>query len=213
VSRVRLVVATRNEHKLAEIRAVLADLDLDVSGAADHPGVPEVEEDAPTLDGNADKKARWVAAATGLLSLADDTGLEVEALDGAPGVFSARFAGPGCSYADNNAKLLAALAGLPTSRRNARFRSVIAIATPDEVDADFATRVRACRVTLHEGRLDGRILEAPRGTHGFGYDPIFFVPEANCALAELALPDKNRLSHRARALAAARTTLEQLTRR
>jgi XTP/dITP diphosphohydrolase len=209
VSRPRLCVATRNPHKLAEIRAVLADLDVDVTSADEHPGVPDVDEDAPTLAGNAEKKARWVAAATGLLSLADDTGLEVEALDGAPGVVSARFAGPGCSYADNNAKLLAALAGLPPERRSAAFRCVIAIAAPGNPpgDAGFAARAGACRVSLHEGRLEGRILDAARGARGFGYDPVFWVPEVGRTLAEMTPEEKNRISHRARALTAARAAL------
>lgn len=201
-----LVVATRNAHKLVEIRAVLADLGYDISGAGDHPGTPEVDEDAPTLAGNAEKKARWVAAATGLRSLADDTGLEVDALAGAPGVHSARWAGAGCTYADNNAKLLRELAAVPEAPRTARFRCVIAIATPGPA-ADFESRVRACRVTLHEGRVEGHILAAPRGAQGFGYDPLFWIPALDRTLAELSLEEKNRTSHRARALAAARTAL------
>ena len=205
----RLCVATRNEHKLLEIRAALADLDVEITSAADHPAAPEVEEDAPTLAGNAEKKARWIAAATGLPALADDTGLEVDALDGAPGVYSARYAGPNCSYADNNAKLLAALAGVGERQRGARFRCVIAIATPAAAAAggDFETRVRACSVTLHEGRLEGRILASPRGGRGFGYDPVFWVLETGCSLAELDVGAKNRISHRGRALAAARAAL------
>jgi len=202
-----LVVATRNAHKLVEIRAGLADLGYDITCADDHPGTPEVDEDAPTLEGNAEKKARWVAAATGLLALADDTGLEVDALGGAPGVYSARWAGPGCSYADNNAKLLHELAAVPEAGRTARFRCVIAIATPGPAAPDFESRVRACRVTLHEGRVEGRILTAPRGEQGFGYDPVFWIPESGRSLAELHLDEKNRISHRARALAAARTAL------
>lgn len=204
-----LVVATRNAHKLLEIRAVLADLGYDITSAGDHPGAPEVEEDLPTLEGNAEKKARWVAAATGLPALADDTGLEVDALGGDPGVYSARWAGPGCTYADNNAKLLQELAGVAEPQRTARFRCVIAIATPGPAAADFDARVRGCRVTLHEGRVEGRILNAPRGAGGFGYDPVFWIPELSRTLAELSLEEKNRTSHRARALAAARTALLQ----
>lgn len=203
----RLVVATRNPHKLTEIRAVLADLDYEITSAADHPEAPEVEEDAPTLEGNAEKKARWVAAATGLLALADDTGLEVDALGGAPGVYSARWAGPQCSYADNNAKLLRELAALPAAPRTAHFRCVIALATPGAAAGSFESRAAACCVTLHEGRVEGRILEAPRGGQGFGYDPVFWLPECGRTLAELSLAEKNRTSHRARALAAARAAL------
>jgi XTP/dITP diphosphohydrolase len=209
VSARKLCIATRNAHKLEEIRAVLADLRLEVSGAADHPGCTEVEEDAPTLEGNAEKKARWVAACTGLPSLADDTGLEVDVLDGAPGVYSARWAGPGCTYADNNAKLLRKLAEVPLDRRTARFRCVIGFARPatGATDRDFDARLAACRVSLHPGILAGRIVDEARGRHGFGYDPIFFIPEQGKTLAELSLDEKNRLSHRARALMAARAAL------
>jgi XTP/dITP diphosphohydrolase len=209
VIRHRLCIGTRNAHKLAEIRAVLADLDLDSSSPADHPGCDEVEEDAPTLAGNASKKARHVAACTGLLALADDTGLEVDALAGAPGVYSARYAGPGCTFADNNRKLLGELAGMPPERRTAVFRCVIAIAAPlpGSGARDLAARARDCRVSLHEGRLEGRILEELRGEQGFGYDPVFYIPAMGRTLAELTLEEKNRVSHRARALAAARAAL------
>jgi XTP/dITP diphosphohydrolase len=205
----RLCIATRNVHKLEEIGAVLAGLGLEVSGAADHPGCGEVEEDALTLEGNAEKKARWVAAFTGLPTLADDTGLEVDALQGAPGVYSARWAGPGCTYADNNAKLMRELATVPPERRAARFRCVIAFARP-QPGADrlgFAERVAACTVSLHPGSLEGRIVDTARGGHGFGYDPVFFIPELGRTLAELSLEEKNGLSHRGRALAAARRAL------
>jgi XTP/dITP diphosphohydrolase len=209
VSARSVCIATRNTHKLEEIRAVLADLRLDVSGAADHPACGEVEEDAPTLEGNAEKKARWVAACTGLPSLADDTGLEVDALDGAPGVYSARWAGPGCTYADNNAKLLRELAVVPPERRTARFRCVIAFAVPAPglAGRHLEARVAACSVSLHPGILAGLIVDEARGRHGFGYDPVFFIPELGKTLAELSLDEKNRLSHRARALLAARAAL------
>jgi len=209
VNRPRLCIATRNTHKLDEIRAVLADLDLEITAALDHPECSDVDEDAPTLEGNAEKKARYVAACTGLPSLADDTGLEVDVLDGAPGVYSARYAGPGCSFADNNRKLLAALAGVPDPQRSARFRCVIAIARPrgDWKALDREARARSCDVTLHQGRLDGRILEVARGANGFGYDPVFYIPEVGRTLAELTLQEKNRISHRARALEAARAAL------
>jgi XTP/dITP diphosphohydrolase len=219
----RLCVASRNAHKLDEIRAVLADLPLQVVGVAELAACPEVEEDEPTLEGNAEKKARWVAACSGLWSLADDTGLEVEALDGAPGVFSARWAGPGCSYADNNAKLLRLLRDVPEAARRARFRCVMALAepgpeapagasgrpAPDDAAA-FARRVAACRARLFEGRIEGRIAFEPRGRAGFGYDPLFWIPELGRTLAELPAEDKNRISHRARALAALRPALVRL---
>jgi XTP/dITP diphosphohydrolase len=209
VTRRILCLATRNPHKVAEIRAVLGDLEVDIRTAADEPGCPEVDEDAPTLAGNAEKKARWVAAFTGLTSLADDTGLEVDALNGAPGVYSARYAGPGCSFADNNRRLLDALNGIEPERRTARFRCVIAIATPDPASAgaSFESRVQACRVSLHEGCLEGRIVDDARGANGFGYDPVFWIPDLDCTLAELPAAEKNRVSHRARALAQARSAL------
>ena len=199
MKRLTLCIATRNAHKLSEIRAVLSDLALEITSTADHPGCPEVEEDGATLEANAEKKAGAVCAFTGLLTLADDTGLEVDALDGAPGVLSARYAGPGCSYSDNNAKLLRELAGVPEERRSARFRCVIALADPTASGS----------LSLHEGRIDGRILREPRGQGGFGYDPIFWVPEAGCSLAELPPDRKNSISHRARALAAARVALKR----
>jgi XTP/dITP diphosphohydrolase len=204
-----LCVATRNTHKLTEIRAVLADFGLEITSPADHPGCDEVEEDAPTLEGNAEKKARHIAACTGLPSLADDTGLEVDALNGAPGVYSARYAGPQCSFADNNRKLLREIATVPPTRRTAHFRCVIAIARPHAgpESRSFEARVHDCTVSLHEGRLDGRIIDEPRGDNGFGYDPVFYIPELGRTLAELSLEEKNQISHRARALAAARRAL------
>ena len=209
---VRLCVATRNAHKLEEIRAVLADLRFEITSPADFPGCPEVEEDLPTLEANADKKARWVCAFTSLLALADDSGLEVKALGGAPGVYSARYAGAGCSYSDNNERLLRELRGLPDERRTARFRCVVALAEPAAPavpGADLAARALACRVTLHQGRLEGRIAQAARGRGGFGYDPLFWIPELGCTLAELPPERKNLISHRARALAAARHDLAE----
>ena len=205
----RLCIATRNPHKLEEIRALVHDLDVEVTSARDDPRCTDVDEDLPTLEGNAEKKARWVAAFTGLPSLADDTGLEVDALDGAPGVVSARWAGPACSAADNVRKLLRLLEDVEDPRRTARFRCVVALAMPSP-DADrmrFAERVAACTVSLHQGRLEGRIGHAPRGGAGFGYDPVFLLPELGRTLAELTLAEKNRISHRGRALQAAKPAL------
>jgi len=183
-----LLLATRNRHKLAEIAAILGPglraLTLD-----DRPDAPLVMEDEPTLEGNARKKAAQTAAATGLWCLADDTGLEVEALHGAPGVHSARYAGPDCDYAANNRKLLEELRGLPPERRRAAFRTIMALASPDG------------KVTMEEGRLEGVIADTPAGTGGFGYDPLFFVPSRGCTLAQMSLEEKNGLSHRAAALA------------
>jgi XTP/dITP diphosphohydrolase len=181
----RLVVASKNPDKIAEIESVLADTGLadDVVRSLDWPDVVETGE---TLEVNALLKARSVAESTGLPSLADDTGLEVEALDGAPGVHTARFAGDGASYEDNVAKLLTVLDGL--APRRARFRTVAALVFPDGVE-----------VTA-DGSLDGVITEVARGERGFGYDPVFEVGDRT--LAEMSAAEKNDLSHRARALRA-----------
>jgi XTP/dITP diphosphohydrolase len=181
----RLVAATKNADKAREVRAVLA-------GVA--PGVelvegldwPEVEESGATLEENALLKARAVAAATGLPALADDTGLEVAALGGAPGVHTARYAGPGAGYAANRRALLTALEGV--GDRRARFRTVVALVAPGGGEV------------LAEGALDGRITSEERGSGGFGYDPVFEVEGQT--LAEMGEDHKNRISHRARALAA-----------
>jgi XTP/dITP diphosphohydrolase len=182
----RICFASGNKHKVAEIAAMLAP-----RGWAVEPLVLTVEEDAPTFAGNAEKKARAALAQSRLPSLADDSGLEVDALDGAPGVLSARYAGAGHDDAANNAKLLAALTGVPDERRTARFRCALVF-----VDGD-GTRLVA------EGACEGRIGHVGRGSGGFGYDPLFLVGEdaGGRTMAELAPEEKNRISHRARALA------------
>ena len=216
MSRPVLVVATRNAHKLAEIRAVLADLDVHIHGASAFPGCPEVVEDRATLEGNAEKKAREVAAFTGLLTLADDTGLEVAALGGEPGVLSARWAGEGCTFADNNRKLLRLLESVPDPERTAVFRCVLALAEPaGAVGGSQRTpaatppdRPPRAGIELFEGRIEGRIARAPSGSGGFGYDPVFLIPSEGCTMAELSPERKNQVSHRARALHAVRHALE-----
>ncbi len=181
----RLVVASANPDKVEEVEHVLHSLGLGIEVVR---GLtwPEVEETEPTLEGNAILKARAVAAHSGLPALADDTGLEVDALGGAPGVFTARFAGPDATYEDNWRKLLDELGD--TARRSARFRTAVALVLPDG-----ATLVA-------EGVLEGHITRTPRGAHGFGYDPVFEVDGRT--LAEIPLEEKNELSHRARALRA-----------
>lgn len=194
-----LVFATRNRGKLVELRELLPGSDV---RAIDEIGdVPEVVEDQPTFAGNAMKKAREVSAATGLPALADDSGLEVDALGGAPGVLSARYAGVSGHAADaaNNAKLLAALAGVPAERRTARFRAVLALA---DVRGPLGERV----ITA-DGTCEGVILDAPRGTGGFGYDPLFFAPELGQTFAEAGVGSKSELSHRARAMRVMRPQL------
>ena len=195
-----LVFATRNPGKLVELRALLpgfAVLSLDEAEARVGRAIPETIEDAPTFAGNAIKKAREVSAATQLPALADDSGLEVDALGGAPGVHSARYAGAGHDDHANNAKLLAALAGVPAERRAARFRSVLAL-----VDES-----RALEPLTADGACEGTILTSPRGLGGFGYDPLFYSPELGMTFAEAGVGPKNDLSHRARAMHALRGRL------
>lgn len=179
----RLTIASKNPDKAGEIEAVLAETGL-VGEIVTGLDWPDVEETGDTLEENALMKARAVAEATGLPSLADDTGLEVAALNGRPGVSTARYAGPGASYADNVAKLLTEMQG--EEERSARFRTVVALVFPDGVE-----------VTA-EGYLDGVITNSARGSGGFGYDPIFEVEGRT--LAEMSLAEKNELSHRARAV-------------
>jgi XTP/dITP diphosphohydrolase len=186
----KLLIATRNAHKLDEIRAILSRPGLTLLGVAElgRP-LPEVVEDAGTFTGNALKKARMLCAASELWTLADDSGLEVDALDGAPGVYSARYGGESAGDAANNARLLRELDGVED--RRARFRCVLALAAPDGRDWTV------------EGCCEGRIAHAPSGTGGFGYDPLFHPVGATRSFAELTPAEKNRISHRARALAAA----------
>lgn len=193
-----LVFATRNKGKLVELRALLPGVVVRSLDELDH-AVPEVVEDQDTFAGNASKKAREVARATGCPALADDSGLEVDALGGAPGVWSARYAGEPSNDAANNAKLLAALAGVPPERRTARFRAVLALADPAGPLGD--------RVITADGACEGVILDAPRGTGGFGYDPLFFAPELGQTFAEAGVGPKSDLSHRARAMRAMRQQL------
>ncbi len=194
-SRPRLVFATRNRGKIAELRQLLADVALEVV-AIDEVGqsVPPVVEDGDTFAANASKKAREVSRATGLPALADDSGLEVDALGGVPGVHSARYAGDGASDDDNNRKLLQAMAGVPRERRGARFRSCLALADTAGALGDD--------VHLAGGVCEGEILDSPRGSGGFGYDPLFYAPELGATFAEIGTGTKNQLSHRARAMTA-----------
>jgi len=183
-----VVVATRNKHKVGEILELLPGLKLKLKVLGDFSGAPEVEEDGETLEENAAKKARSAALFCGLWSLSDDTGLYVDALGGAPGIYSARYAGPDCSYSDNNRKLLSELAGLPPEQRKARFCCVVALASP------------AGSVITVEGRLEGSIALSASGGNGFGYDPLFLPDGSVKTLAELSPAAKNSISHRAAAL-------------
>jgi XTP/dITP diphosphohydrolase len=194
-----LVLATRNRDKGKELATLLGDLGIRIRTLDEFPEAPDVVEDGETCEANAVKKARAIADATGLPAVADDTGLEVDALGGRPGVFAARFAGEGASYEDNWRKLLEELAGVPRERRTARFITVAAMAIP------------ADGVQVAWGVLEGLIAEAPIGTQGFGYDPVFFVPELGKTLAQLSADQKNRISHRAKAFAKVREILKVLS--
>ena len=191
-----LVLATRNRHKGEELTALLGDLDLHIHTMEEFPDVPDVIEDGETCEANAIKKAQSISKATGLLTVADDTGLEVDALDGRPGVYAARYAGEHASYEDNWRKLLRELTGVPPHRRTARFVTVAAIVSPGET------------VQVATGHLDGLIAESPAGAQGFGYDPVFFVSQLGKTLAEISSADKNIISHRAKAFAQVRTLLQ-----
>jgi XTP/dITP diphosphohydrolase len=186
----KLVLATRNAGKLREVRDLLQAEGIEVTGVSDL-GVPyDVVEDGQTFLENARKKAWALAAATGLPALADDSGLTVGAVGGAPGVRSARYAGPDSSDEDNIRKLLDALREVPAGRRAAAFVCAMVLAVPGR--GEF----------MSEGRLEGEIVDAPRGTNGFGYDPIFVLKPGGPTLAEMDLETKNSLSHRACALRA-----------
>jgi len=191
-----LVLATRNRHKGNELASLLADLPVRIRTMDEFPDVPDVVEDGDTCEANAIKKARAVSDATGLMAVADDTGLEVDALDGRPGVYAARYAGPQATYEDNCRKLLGEMAGVPLDRRTARFVTVAAVALPSQT------------VEVMTGRLEGLISERPAGARGFGYDPVFYVPELGKTLAELSSEEKNRISHRAKAFAQVRDLLQ-----
>lgn len=193
-----LVLATRNRHKVEELVALLGGLGIRIRSLDEFPDAPDVVEDGVTCEANAVKKARAIAEFTGLPAVADDTGLEVDALGGRPGVYAARYAGEGATYEDNCRKLLLELAGVPRERRTARFLTVAAIALPSD------------GVRVAQGLLDGVIAEEASGTLGFGYDPLFFVPELGKTLAQLSADHKNRISHRAKAFMQAKDLLQEM---
>jgi len=187
----KLVLATGNQGKLAELRQLLEGTGIQVLPQSDF-GVPDAEETGLSFIENAILKARHAAAHTGLPAMADDSGIEVDALNGAPGIYSARYAGVHGDDAANNARLLAALEGLPAAERGARFYCAVA----------FLRHAEDPTPVIAEGIWEGRILESARGEGGFGYDPLFFDPALDRSAAELDPVEKNRVSHRARALRA-----------
>jgi len=184
----KLLVATGNQGKLTEIGRLLADSAFDIVGLDAYPDLPEVVEDGKTFTANARKKATQMAEATGCLTLADDSGLVVDALDGAPGVISARYAGEDGDDEANNRKLMRELADVPDGQRQAAFHCVMALAEPGG------------RCRTFTGQISGVLLREPRGSGGFGYDPYFLVPEYGKTTSELPLDIKNRISHRGHAL-------------
>jgi len=193
----KLVLATHNRDKVKEIKALLKNTSFQVLTLDDFPEILEIEEDGETLEQNAYKKAKVVFDRTGLLTLADDTGLEVNALDGRPGVYSSRFSGENATYESNVNKLLDSMKQVPDSERNAQFRCVISIVGQNI--KEFA-----------EGICKGKILRDKRGDRGFGYDPVFYVSDYKKTLSEMDLELKNIISHRGLALKKAIQILNQI---
>lgn len=186
----RIVLASSNAGKVREINQMLGHLDLEVLPQSEF-GVPDIEETGLTFVENAILKARNAARHARLPAIADDSGLEVDALEGKPGIYSARYAGPGAGDEANLRKLLANLESVPDAQRTARFQCLMVYLR----HADDPTPL------IRQGTWEGRIARMPRGANGFGYDPVFFVPTHGCTAAELAPEEKNRLSHRGQALA------------
>jgi XTP/dITP diphosphohydrolase len=182
----QLVIASRNKGKTDEIRELLSGFPITIKNLDDFGPIPEVEEDGETFDENAYKKASFTARVLGQPALADDSGLVVDALDGAPGVYSARYAGPDATNEDRSRKLLQEMAGV--TNRKAAFECVISIAVPTGP------------ALTYEGRCEGTITESPAGTNGFGYDPIFFYPPLKKTFAQLTREEKGHVSHRGKAL-------------
>ena len=190
-----LVLATANPHKAEEIQAILEDAGIPILTLHAFTDFPGVVEDGVTCQENAVKKAKATAVFTGRWALADDTGLEVDALQGRPGVYAARYAGEHATYEENCQKLLQELQDVPSDQRTARFITVVALSNPEG------------HTEIVEGTLEGTITQAFQGSDGFGYDPVFYVPQAGKTLAEMTFAEKNRMSHRARAVTKAKSLL------
>lgn len=185
----KLLIASTNKGKIKEVRAQLKDFDFEIIGLDNFPELMNIEEDGDSFEENALKKARVSAQKTNLITLADDSGLEVDYLDGKPGIYSARFSGENATDQENNKKLLKELKGVEKEKRTARFRCVMALYDPAN---DYYNTV--------DGSCEGRILKSPRGENGFGYDPLFYVESRGKTMAELPPKVKNKISHRANAL-------------
>ncbi len=197
--RPKLLLASNNQDKIREYKGLLRGIPFEIVTPADLGIIVSVEEVGGSFEENATLKAAAIARQSGLLSLADDSGLEVDALRGEPGARSHRYAGEGASDIDRNKYLLTKLKSVPEKERTARFRCIIAIATPSG------------KVELFSGECPGVIIDEPKGTQGFGYDPIFYLPELGKTMAELTLEEKNKISHRARAAEKAREYLIDIT--
>jgi XTP/dITP diphosphohydrolase len=193
-----LVLATHNLDKAKEIRAFLDGLGHRILTLEDFPSAPEVVEDGDSYEANAMKKALTISKYTGKMSVADDTGLEVDALQGQPGLFSARFAGEDVTYADNRRKLLSLMKNVPLHQRTARFRCTMVLAWPSG------------QTQTVEGVVEGSIAVEEQGKGGFGYDPVFYLHESGKTLAQLTFDEKNKVSHRARALEKIREILKSI---
>ncbi len=192
----QLVIATQNRNKFREMKEALSDVGWDILPGYDFPGIPEVEEDGATLEENSLKKARMVSEFTRLPALSDDTGLFVDALDGKPGIYAARFAGENCTYEDNVRKLLGLMVGVTQMKRSALFKTVITLYYPGG------------RFRQVEGEVRGNIAMESRGQGGFGYDPVFLPTGSSRVFAEMTLEEKNRISHRGLAVQKAREFLK-----
>ena len=186
----KVLIATANRGKLSELQAEFADLPAQLICLADLEPLAQPQEIHHTFSDNADLKALHYSNLTGLWTLADDSGLQVDALDGAPGVFSARYAGPDCDHARNNAKLLAELADVPDRKRTARFRCCLSLAADGKI------------IARSQGVIEGRIAMLEQGQNGFSYDPLFYVAEKACTVAQMTPEQKNALSHRGQAVRA-----------
>lgn len=201
----KVVLATNNKHKIEEIKDILSDPQIEILTLNDFPNFPKIEETGKTLEENAILKAKAIyrfaslttSQFTKLISLADDSGLEVEALNGAPGVLSSRFAGEHCSYKDNNMKLLSLMKNIPWEKRGATFVCVVAIAK----DLENIKTVR--------GEVRGVIAHEEKGDNGFGYDPVFYLPQLEKTFAQLSFKEKNQISHRAKAFRMAKESIKK----
>lgn len=193
----QLLLATRNQHKKKEIQEILEEFGINIINLEDIPKLPEVEEDGDTFEANALKKASTIANLSGYVTMADDSGLVVDALEGRPGVYSARFAGANATDEQNNRKLLVLMEDIPDSKRTAHFECVIALVRPD----GFQQTVK--------GQCHGRIALAPAGKGGFGYDPLFIPEGYRVSFGQLSAEEKNKISHRGIALQKARLIIPQ----